>query len=407
MLFFQAALFILFSVTVIEIAVSKAVGQNILSNGYGFDHLEVRQSIGRKVNTAALIIIDLTYIEFVFPEGSVDSTLADFVSLSGGTVIEIGPGKISGHQQHIASFCTRIEVGRQPVFRDRGNFAVTGIIAVEYGVCITLIKGIVILALINLENVWGDKFSCFQRHDKISGPALAYILALSTVSNIRGFDASDVDVLIYDEFIGEKHEKPISNEGLAFLNAIETISRNRELKGQKPLKVLCLSNTNDLVNPIFIVLKLVTVVEKMIKEKKDYKDIKDRGVSIYLLHNSPISRQKATTSLYRLAGEGVFTGMALDNDFSQEYMAMVKSQNLREYKAMVKCGELCIYKHKSKRQYYVTTHVSGKPELYDSSEIEIRRFTTDYYFLKLSYMARHVFFETYLLQILFERYFRL
>ena len=243
--------------------------------------------------------------------------------------------------------------------------------------------------------------------DKPSGPALAYILALSTVSNIRGFDASDVDVLIYDEFIGEKHEKPISNEGLAFLNAIETIARNRELKGQKPLKVICLSNTNDLVNPIFIELKLVTVVEKMIKENKDYKDIQSRGVSIYLLHNSPISKQKAKTSLYRLAGDGVFTGMALDNDFSQEYMAMVKSQSLKEYKAMVKVGELCIYKHKSQRRYYVTTHESGKPEIYDSSEIEIRRFTTDYYFLKLSYLARHVFFETYLLQILFERYFKL
>ena len=243
--------------------------------------------------------------------------------------------------------------------------------------------------------------------DKPSGPALAYILALSTVSNIRGFDASDVDVMIYDEFIGEKHEKSISNEGLAFLNAIETIARNRELKGQKPLKVICLSNTNDLVNPIFIELKLVTVVEKMIKDNSDYKNIKDRGVSIYLLHNSPISRQKASTSLYKLAGEGVFSGMALDNDFSQEYMAMVKSQSLKEYKAMVVAGELCIYKHKSKRQYYVTAHVSGKPEVYDSSEIEIRRFTTDYYFLKLSYLARHIYFETYLLQILFERYFKL
>ena len=243
--------------------------------------------------------------------------------------------------------------------------------------------------------------------DKPTGSPLAYILALSTVSNIRGFDASDVDVVIYDEFIGEKHEKPISNEGLAFLNAIETISRNRELKGHKPLKVFCLSNTNDLVNAIFIELKLVTVVEKMIKEGKDYRSIKDRGVSIYLLHDSPISRQKASTALYKLAGNGVFTGMALENDFSQEYMAMVKSQSLKEYKALVKVGELCIYKHKSRRQYYVTAHSSGKPEVYDSSEIEIRRFATDYYFLKLSYMNRHVYFETYLLQILFERYFKL
>lgn len=243
--------------------------------------------------------------------------------------------------------------------------------------------------------------------DKPSGPPLGYLMALSTMANIRGFDASDVEILIFDEFIGEKHEHPIRSEGLAFLNAIETIARNRELQGRSALKVLCLSNSNDLANPIFIELKLVTIVEKMIKDGNDFRSLRERGVSVYLLKDSPISRQKASTSLYKLAGDGVFTGMALDNDFSQEYMAFVRSQPLKEYKALVRVGELCVYKHKSKRQYYVTSHISGKPEEYDSSEIEIKRFATDYYYLKLSYMNRHVLFETYLLQILFEKYFKL
>ena len=74
--------------------------------------------------------------------------------------------------------------------------------------------------------------------EKPYGDPVAFMLALSTVSNIRGFDASDVDVLLYDEFISERHEKPIQSEGTAFLNAIETIGRNRELKGRKPLKVI-------------------------------------------------------------------------------------------------------------------------------------------------------------------------
>ena len=242
---------------------------------------------------------------------------------------------------------------------------------------------------------------------KPEGVPVCYILALSTVSNVRGFDASDIDVVIYDEFIGEKHEKPISSEGLAFLNALETIGRNRELNGKPPLKVICLSNSNDLVNAIFIELKLVTVAEKMIKENKDHKQIRERGIDIYLLHNSPISKMKKTTSLYKLAGNSTFSEMALENDFTQDYTAMVKSVSLKEYKPLVLAGELCVYKHKSKRLYYCTNHVSGKPEKYDSSEIEIRRFTNDYFYLKLAYLNRHVFFESYLLQVLFEKYFKL
>ena len=98
-----------------------------------------------------------------------------------------------------------------------------------------------------------------------AGSPKGYMCALSTISNIRGFDASSVDLIIFDEFIGEAHERPIKNEGQAFLNAYETINRNRELNGQEPVKVLALANSNSLANPIFVELQLVTPVEKMLR----------------------------------------------------------------------------------------------------------------------------------------------
>ena len=39
-----------------------------------------------------------------------------------------------------------------------------------------------------------------------------YICALSTFSNLRGFDASDVTCIFYDEFIPESVAKPIKSE---------------------------------------------------------------------------------------------------------------------------------------------------------------------------------------------------
>ena len=203
-----------------------------------------------------------------------------------------------------------------------------------------------------------------------AGPVVSYILALSTVANIRGFDASDVDYLIYDEFIGEKHEKPIRSEGTAFLNAIETIARNRMLKG-----------------------------------KGDVLSLPERDITVYVLKDSPISQKKSKTALYRLSGsDSEFAKMSLENQFNKEYFGQVRTMSLKEYKPLVKVGEIVIYKHKARHEWYVTEHCSGKPEEYDSSEIELKRFSNDYYYLKLAYLNRHIYFESYIQQVLFEKY---
>ena len=241
---------------------------------------------------------------------------------------------------------------------------------------------------------------------KACGLPLGYLMALSTIANIRGFDASDVDCLIYDEFIGEKHESKIQHEGTAFLNAIETIARNRELSGRKPLKVIGLSNSNMLANPLFIELQLVTECEKMLKRGQTLKNLPLRDLTLILLNITPISEKKAQTSLYKLAGrDSSFSKMAIDNEFTAEEMADIKSLSLKEYRPIVTVGELNIYRHKSRNDYYITGHSSGSPSRYDSSPMELKRFRHDYYYLWLAYLRRAVIFESYIYKVLFEKYY--
>ena len=258
----------------------------------------------------------------------------------------------------------------------------------------------------NITAVYRAVFDPEQQIYIASGEILGYIMALSTISNIRGFDASDVDLLIYDEFIGEKHERPIKDEGAAFLNALETIARNRELQGRDPLKVLCLSNSNDLANPVFIQLQVVKDVEKMVRDKQQYRYLPERAMALYILQITPIGAAKAQTTLYKLAGDSEFTRMALANDFSSEEMAYIKPQSIREYKPVVQVGELCIYRHKSRYVYYVTSFRSGSPEIYDSSDMDLHRFSRDYHHIWMAYINRHVIFESYMDQVLLEKYFR-
>lgn len=190
------------------------------------------------------------------------------------------------------------------------------------------------------------------------GAPIGYTIALSTVSNLRGFDASDCELLIYDEFIPEKHERPLKNEAQAFWNAYETINRNRELTGAQPLKVLCLANANTITNPLFEALGVIDKVYAMEKSGQVVSINESRGYAIILLSESPISERKRETALYKLTSGTDFASMAIDNSYNvADYEP--KSINLIEYTPLITVEGVTIYKHKSGSGYYVTRHASG------------------------------------------------
>ena len=187
---------------------------------------------------------------------------------------------------------------------------------------------------------------------------IGYTVALSTLSNMRGFDASDVQIIIYDEFIPEKHERPIKNEADALWNAYETINRNRELKGVAPVQLLCLANANDITNPVFESLGLIRIADRMQKKGTEIWTDDKRGIQLIMLHRSPISRKKGQTVLYNLTEGSGFSRMSLDNSFNVDRQH-VRPRPLGEYTPVCGIGELFIYRHKSDPRLYCTTHKAG------------------------------------------------
>lgn len=238
-------------------------------------------------------------------------------------------------------------------------------------------------------------------------PYMGFTCALSTVSNIRGLDASDCELLIYDEFIPEKHERPLKNEASAFFNAYETFNRNRELKGKPALKVVALANSNDMGNPLFMSLGLVLTVEKMLANSIEKWVSFERGIAVFCVSDSKISEAKKDTALYKAVGkENEFSRMALSNEFSYDDTSREKSRRLVEYRPIVAVGELCVYRHKSNGLYYVTGHKSGNPKSYGTSSVELARFQIDYRRLWVQYMNNNIDFENYYHELLFQKYFK-
>ena len=241
--------------------------------------------------------------------------------------------------------------------------------------------------------------------DERGGKNVAVGVALSVVANIRGVDYSDYDYIVFDEFISSDGERPIKNEFQAFLNFYETVNRNREIEGRTAVKCIMLGNANRISNAYFTGWHCMRRVLNMIRGKQYVWRTDDRTRMIILLIDSPISEKKQDTVLYQNANSD-FIMMALDNAFRTDE-TKIKSEPLKEYVHIVSVGEIGIYKHKSKRKYYVSATICKDP-YYDAFGIGLKMFQQDYYMLRIYYMVnKSVTFESFECELLFRELYNL
>lgn len=234
---------------------------------------------------------------------------------------------------------------------------------------------------------------------------IALGVALSTVANVRGFDYSDFDLILFDEAIASDGERPINHEFSAFLNFYETVNRNRELTGQKPVQAVLLGNANRLTNPYFSGWHFMRTALNMIRGGQMVWRSGDGTRLMIMLLDSEISARKKDTALYKNAS-GDFITMALDNAFRTDG-TQIRSMPLREFNHVVSVGDIGIYKHKSERMYYVSSVI--KPDhFYEGYGMSLKMFVQDYFMLRIYYMVNKiVFFESYECELIFREMFAL
>lgn len=225
---------------------------------------------------------------------------------------------------------------------------------------------------------------------------LSYVTALSTIANLRGFDSSDIDIIIYDEFVPENHEKSMKHESDALLNMYETINRNRELSGKKPVQLVMMANANRLDSPILMGLKLTNKIESMIKKGQSYSILPERGVGIFLLQDSPISAQKANTALYRLTSGTQFEQMAIKNEFSYSDTSNVTSRSLDGCEPLFKVDDVTVYRRKADHFIYCSIHQSGTvPTFKSTSDEDLKRLQSTYIWMLWRILANEVEYESF------------
>lgn len=180
---------------------------------------------------------------------------------------------------------------------------------------------------------------------------IGYLSALSIFSGLRGIDFSDVDIIIFDEFIPEPNKPFLKDEFILLQNLYETVNRNREFDGEKPVDLLLMSNATSLRSPILIGYDLVVEMENIITDGKREYAIKN-DVVVILPKMEEFVKAKKETSLYKNNASKDFVDEALYNVFTKDSFKNCKVQPLREYLPWVGIDDIYIYRHKTNGKYY-------------------------------------------------------
>lgn len=217
------------------------------------------------------------------------------------------------------------------------------------------------------------------------GEPLGYIWALSGITKFKGFDVSECDYIIFDEFIPQPWDRVNTKEGEQLLDLYITVSRDREMRGREPLKVVCLANATKIHNPVFKMLEVIDRVVDMELRDEHELYIEERGIYIERLASSPeFHRAVEQMKIYQSMKDTEWGKMAFGNEFAYDDFSQVQNTSLKKFYCMISLQigkqRYYIYKHQDKDLYYITTSQSNSRNIrhYNmNTTIDITRFQRD------------------------------
>ena len=206
---------------------------------------------------------------------------------------------------------------------------------------------------------------------------VCYIVALSAAKSLKGFDLSDADWMLFDEFIPQAGEIVRRSEGEQILDLYMTIRRDREKRGRDPLKMILFANAENIATPITETLEIIdTMADMNIKEIEIYKD-EERGI---LLHRIPASgAQEPKRGIYAAMGKTAWGRKAFGGEFANNDFSCVKQLSLKGFRPV--CSYIYkqephyIYQRGSDGAFYVCNNRAAGVPVYDiDRETEQLRF---------------------------------
>lgn len=236
-----------------------------------------------------------------------------------------------------------------------------------------------------------------------SGVPSSYIASLHAVNDIKGFDLSECEAVVFDEFIPQPWSRIDRKEGEQLADLYTTIKRDRSLRGRGELKLVLLANAVNIWNPTLEVFGLIdTVAELSIKGVETWYD-PIRKIFIRILKTpEEMKHAEEGTGIYETMKDTDWGRMAFNNDFGYNDFSRIRKVALKGYRAICKVYHKNSYFYIYRNEdgfWYVTKSPSNLKDLKEynlKEEMFQRLFWYDVVIDLLNdAIEGHAYFESY------------
>lgn len=243
-----------------------------------------------------------------------------------------------------------------------------------------------------------------MKDDEIIG----YCMAISAIHKYKGFDLSNIKLMCLDEFIPQLTERVNRKEGELLLDLYMTVSRDREERGEEPLKLFLFANATELYCPITDTLDIVDSIAKLNVSEDEYLYLEDRKIMIHKIMYSAGANENS--AIFSGMKGTQWAEMAFGGEFSYNDFSKVRKVPLNGFVPYVEViyhrKSFYIYQHKTNGLFYMTDS-KGKCEYVYNLEIESEQ--TAFYETWGNVLQREItdgnmFFKSYTMYNLIKNY---
>lgn len=226
---------------------------------------------------------------------------------------------------------------------------------------------------------------------------------LLTMSKIRGFDGSAFTDIVYDEFIPVNMVIQRKAEGEGIIDGYTTVNGNRELFNKPPLRLWLLANANNMKNPTIEELKLLPIIEKLIRSQKEY--IITDGIFVAMPKSQRIAEKRKETALMKHLSKynSKYYQMAVEGIFSYNDVHLIRPLSVRGMSPILAVGDIVIYDNSS--GLYCCSVKSVGVKSYPDTPEGLRKLQREYPEIRALYLEGAIYFDSVLSMQLFELYF--
>ena len=231
-----------------------------------------------------------------------------------------------------------------------------------------------------------EGLGAFYEADEEGQPAklLCYVLSFNKIQQYKGFDFSDCEFIVFDEFIPQAGERIKRAEGSLLLDLYMTVSRDRLKRGRVALKIILFANAEQISVPVTNELEVVDSMADLNASGVTHEYLYKRKILLHHITNEevPISEEEKDGIYVGMEGtawfEKSFNGSFANNDFSNVTKRSIK-RSIPLIEVLYKTHSYFIYYNEEKDKYYMCSIPANARYYYNlNRENEQKKFYIDY-----------------------------